>query len=522
MHGVCMLLRSTGVCFIGCRCMNVHLQARDMYALGLDIGSSSIKCAVFDCETGTSVARGSYPAEEMEIGSPQPGFAEQDPEMWWKYVVILTQQLLRQHAIDASVIKTIGISYQMHGLVLVDADQHVLRPSIIWCDSRAVEIGNAAFTALGADYSLGHLLNSPGNFTASKLKWVKENEPDVYKRVAKAMLPGDFIAMKLTGEVVTTVTGLSEGIFWDFKKNAISTELLNHYGIDDRLLPRVVPTFSVQGRLSKRAAHELGLTEGTTVAYRAGDQPNNAFSLNVLKPGEIAATAGTSGVVYGVIDKVNYDPQSRVNPFAHVNHTPADPRLGVLLCINGTGILNSWLRRNVATGLSYDAINALASSVAIGSDGMSIIPFGNGAERILANKNIGSHILGIDFNRHSRAQMLRAAQEGIAFSFRYGIDIMKEMGMHISTIRAGKANMFLSSVFRETLANVTGATIELLETDGAEGAARGAGVGEGLFATMDEAFSSLKKINEVQPENKAIDYTLSAYELWLNRLQAYL
>ncbi len=493
-----------------------------MYALGLDIGSSSIKCAVFDCETGVSVAHGSYPAEEMAISSPYPGWAEQDPEMWWEYSVLLMKTLLSEHTIDPSAIKTIGISYQMHGLVLVDDNRKVLRPSIIWCDSRAVEIGNRAASALGADYTLQHLLNSPGNFTASKLKWVKDNEPDVFARISKAMLPGDFIAMKLTGDIVTTVSGLSEGIYWDFKENRVSSELLRHYGIDERMLPPILPTFSVQGTLSKKAAEQTGLAEGTTVAYRAGDQPNNAFSLNVLEPGEIAATAGTSGVVYGVIDKVNYDPQSRVNPFAHVNHQAAAPRLGVLLCINGTGILNSWLRRNVAAGLSYEEINALASGVAIGSDGVSIIPFGNGAERILANKNIGSHILGIDFNRHSRAQILRAAQEGIAFSFRYGIDIMKEMGMHISTIRAGKSNMFLSGIFRGTLANVTGATIELLETDGAEGAARGAAVGAGYFTSMAEAFASLKKVDEVQPEKNSIDATASAYDAWLKRLGTFL
>jgi xylulokinase len=493
-----------------------------MYSLGYDIGSSSIKCAIFDCETGMSIAHGSYPAEEMAISSPQPGWAEQDPEMWWEYCVLLTKQLLRENSIDASAIKTIGISYQMHGLVLVDDAQRVLRPSIIWCDSRAVEIGNAAFAALGADYSLSHLLNSPGNFTASKLKWVKDNEPGVFARTAKAMLPGDFIAMKLTGEIVTTVSGLSEGIYWDFTEDRVSSELLHLYGIDERMLPSILPTFSVQGKLSKHAAVQTGLCEGTTVAYRAGDQPNNAFSLNVLQPGEIAATAGTSGVVYGVIDKVQYDPQSRVNPFAHVNHQASDPRLGVLLCINGTGILNSWLRRNVAAGLSYDEINALASGAAIGSEGVSIIPFGNGAERILANRNIGSHILGIDFNRHTRAQILRAAQEGIAFSFRYGIDIMKDMGMHISTIRAGQANMFLSPIFRETLANVTGASIELLETDGAEGAARGAAVGAGYFTTMAQAFASLKKVGEVRPEKTAQDATSSAYETWLKRLRTFL
>lgn len=490
-----------------------------MYSIGYDIGSSSIKCAVYDVETGCSIAHGSYPDEEMAISSPHQGWAEQDPEQWWQYIVLLTKRLVREHAIDVTAIRTIGISYQMHGLVLVDDAQRVLRPSIIWCDSRAVEIGHRAFDALGAEYSLGHLLNSPGNFTASKLRWVKEYEPEVYAKTTKAMLPGDYVAMKLTGEIATTVSGLSEGIFWDFKENRISDALLEQYGIEQSKLPKIVETFSVHGCLTKSAAAELGLCEGTTVAYRAGDQPNNAFSLNVLEPGEIAATAGTSGVVYGVIDRVNYDPQSRVNPFAHVNHHAADPRLGVLLCINGTGILNSWLRRNVASGLSYNEINELAASVPVGSKGVSIIPFGNGAERILANKNIGSHILGLDFNHHTRAHVLRAAQEGIAFSFRYGIDIMKAMGMRIATIRAGRANMFLSPVFRATLANVTGASIELLETDGAEGAARGAAVGAGFYATPAQAFASLKKIDEIHPDERAITHTSAAYDAWLNKLQ---
>ncbi len=481
-----------------------------MLSIGYDIGSSSIKCAILDCENGKTIAHGSYPAEEMEIQSPKPGWAEQDPELWWQYTVTLTQRLLRENHLDPASIKTIGISYQMHGLVLVDDRQRVLRPSIIWCDSRAVDIGRAAFSTLGEDFCLQHLLNSPGNFTASKLRWVKENEPDIFKQVHKSMLPGEFIAMKLTGEISTTVSGLSEGIYWDFVKDAVSTKLLQYFQIDDRLLAPIRPTFSDQGHLTKSAAEQLGLREGISVAYRAGDQPNNAFSLNVLNPGEVAATAGTSGVVYGVIDKITYDKKSRVNPFAHVNHSAAQPRLGVLLCINGTGILNSWLRKNVTAGMSYVEINNAAAKIAVGSDGVTVIPFGNGSERILENKNIGSQILGVDFNRHSRSHVLRAAQEGVAFSFKYGVDIMKEMGMDIQVIRAGYANMFLSPVFRQTLANITGATIELYDTDGAQGAARGAAVGAGLFASFQEAFKSLRKTDQVAPfECFAIDATRS-------------
>lgn len=490
-----------------------------MLTLGYDIGSSSIKCAIFDCDHGVTVAHGSYPSEEMAIQSPRPGWAEQDPDLWWSYVVAVTNKLLADKRIDAGAIGAIGISYQMHGLVLVDKDRKVLRPSIIWCDSRAVEMGNGAFAALGNEFCLRHLLNSPGNFTASKLRWVKMNEPDVYKRIHKAMLPGEFIAMKLTGEIVSTVSGLSEGMYWDFDRAAVSDELLEHYGIDRSLLADARPTFSVQGKVSPAAAAELGIAPGTVVSYRAGDQPNNALSLNVLNPGEAAATAGTSGVVYGVIDRVSYDARSRVNPFAHVNHGDGQTRLGVLLCINGTGILNSWVRRNIAVGMGYEEMNDAAAGVEIGSAGVSILPFGNGAERILENKEVGCRILGVDFNRHSRAHLVRAAQEGIAFSFRYGIDIMKDMGLDLRVIRAGNANMFLSPVFRQTLANVANATIELYDTDGAQGAARGAGLGAGIFATTGAAFGSLKRMGEVTPQKAEAGATATAYAAWLTHLQ---
>lgn len=490
-----------------------------MYSLGYDIGSSSIKASIIDIESGRLIAGGFYPEEEMKIDSPQPGFAEQNPETWWSHVKILTGKLIENEKIDGKQIKSIGISYQMHGLVLVDNEQNVIRPSIIWCDSRAVEIGNKAYEKIGSQLCLEHLLNSPGNFTASKLRWVKENEPGNFKKIHKFMLPGDFIAMKLSGVINSTISGLSEGIFWDFKNESISKEILSVYEIDEKLIPETNPTFSVQSQIKKSVADELGISADAVVSYRAGDQPNNAFSLNVLNAGEVAATAGTSGVVYGVIDQVNYDKFSRVNQFAHVNHSKDNVSLGVLLCINGTGIQNSWLRKNMGADLSYNEINELASGVAIGSEGVVVLPFGNGAERVLQNKNIGSHIHGLDFNRQTKAHVFRAAQEGIAFSFKYGVDIMKEMGLNISVIRAGKANMFLSPVFRQTLADVTGASIELYDTDGAQGAARGAAVGAGLYKSFPEAFVSLTKVGEVNPEKEKITPTLNAYESWLNKLK---
>ncbi|MBP5258852.1 MAG: carbohydrate kinase [Prevotella sp.] len=489
------------------------------FLLGFDVGSSSVKASLVDVETGQCAASAFFPDNEAPIMAVKAGWAEQDPESWWKYAKQSLQKIMAETGAKGDDIKAIGISYQMHGLVCVDKDQKVLRPSIIWCDSRAVPYGEKAFNDLGAEQCLGHLLNSPGNFTAAKLAWVKENEPEIFDRIDKFMLPGDYLAMRLSGEVNTTISGLSEGMLWDFKEKAPAKFLLDYYGFSDSQVPDIVPTFSIQSVVSDIAAAELGLKAGTPISYRAGDQPNNALSLNVFNPGEIASTAGTSGVVYGVLGDVNYDPKSRVNTFAHVNYTPDLDRLGVLLCINGTGILNAWVRRTIAPeGISYADMNTLTDQVPIGSDGVVIIPFGNGAERVLENRETGCSIHGVNFNKHTKAHLMRAAQEGIVFSFCYGMEVMQQMGMEINKIHAGKANMFLSPLFRDTLANVSGATIELYETDGSIGAAKGAGMGCGLYKDHNEAFSTLKQLAVIEPDASKRTAYLSAYTEWKQQL----
>lgn len=485
--------------------------------LGLDIGSSSIKASVVDVATGQSLATAQSPAEEMAMLAPHPGWAEQDPAMWWKHLVISVQNALRKSGANGAEVQAIGISYQMHGLVLVDKAGQVLRPSIIWCDSRAVAIGRQASDVLGEEYCLEHLLNSPGNFTASKLKWVRDNEPDIFEQIHKIMLPGDYIAMRLSGDVVTTDTGLSEGIFWDYKSQSVSDRLLQHYGVPQNLLPPLVPVFGLQGKLNSGAADELGLKEGVAISYRAGDQPNNAFSLNVLKPGETAATAGTSGVIYSVTEKNAFDRQSRVNTFIHVNNQATQRSNGVLLCINGTGILNSWLRKNTrgaGHAFEYEQMNNLAMQTPVGSEGLTILPFGNGAERILGNRTLNASIHGLDFNHHSEGHLFRAAQEGIVFALKYGFDILQEMGLQTSVIRAGHANMFLSPVFREAFVNTIGAPLELYNTDGATGAALGAGIGAGIFESSEVAFKGLKTIRVETPVDSLAMQYQAAYTKW--------
>jgi xylulokinase len=493
-----------------------------MLLLGIDIGTSSIKVSAVDAQTQQCICTAQYPETESDIIALQPGWAEQSPDTWWEHVQLAILKLHAQRKYNPQDIAAIGIAYQMHGLVMINKEQQVLRNSIIWCDSRAVEIGNNAFEAIGKEKCLLHLLNSPGNFTASKLAWVKQNEPDVYAQADRVMLPGDFIAMKLTGEVTTSIAALSEGIFWDFQQNELSKDVFGYYGFSDSLIPQVKNVFAEHGRVSVKVSAALSLKEGIPVTYKAGDQPNNALSLNVLQPGEVAATAGTSGVIYGVSDQLTYDNESRVNTFAHVNYTAPSPleqlsetkiggvarggevRLGVLLCINGTGILNRWIKNTAGEGMSYQQMNDTSKSISAGSDGLVIFPFGNGAERMLNNKRVHAHMHNIDFNKHGNAHLFRAAQEGIAFAFRYGLDIMRENGMNPKVIRAGKANMFLSDVFTQSFVNVNNVAVEFYEGDGSFGAAIGAGIGAGIFADAASASRERKPVAVVEPKQTAL------------------
>ncbi len=491
-----------------------------MLLLGIDIGTSFIKVSVVDAATQRSVASAQYPEMETPIISLQSGWAEQSPDTWWEHTVKAIQKLIATNQFDSKNIAAIGISYQMHGLVLVDKNQKVLRDSIIWCDSRAVEIGEKAFREIGEDICDSSLLNSPGNFTASKLAWVKKNEPEVYKKIDKIMLPGDFIAMKLTGEINSTSSALSEGIFWDFKKEKISEEVMNHFGFDNSVIPKVQKLFSPHGKLLPAIAKQLCIDENIPVTYKAGDQLNNALSLNVLRPGEVAANAGTSGVIYAVTDQLLSDKFSRVNSFVHVNHTTDDKRIGVLLCINGTGIMNSWIKKICGENLTYKEMDSLASEIKPGSDGLLVLPFGNGSERMFQNKIVGAHISNLDLNRHTNAHIFRAVQEGIAFAFRYGLDIMRENNLHPTIIRAGKANLFLSDVFVQSFANATGVAVELYENDGSVGAALGAGLGAGIFKSYSEAYTNFKPIRKFEPSNSSMYDEL--YKEWKKLLENYL
>lgn len=488
-----------------------------MLLLGIDVGTSSIKVSVVDAATGQVVASAQYPETETGVVALKPGWAEQSPEMWWLHVQEAILKANASKKYDPKDIAAIGIAYQMHGLVLVDKQGRVLRDSIIWCDSRAVTIGNNAFQAIGEEKCLSHLLNSPGNFTASKLAWVKANEPEVFEKIHKLLLPGDFIAMKFSGQSTTTIAALSEGIFWDFKNHELSKEVFGYYGFDQSVIPEIKNVFASHGLLKEEVAATLSLSKNIPIAYKAGDQQNNAFALNVLEPGEVAATAGTSGVIYCVSDVLAFDQQSRINSFAHVNHTRLENRLGILLCINGAGIMNNWIKNITGNHLTYPQMNEAAKSIPPGSEGLSILPFGNGAERMLNNRTIHSHLQYIDLNKHTSAHLYRAGQEAIAFSFRYGLDIMRENGIDPKVIRAGRANLFLSELFAQVFVNVSNTPVELYDCDGSVGAAIGAGLGANIYANAKEAFLHRKYLQIIEP--KAVDLHNTLYASWKQLLQ---
>ncbi len=482
-----------------------------MFFLGYDIGSSSVKASLLNADNNTVISTAQYPSVEFQIIAHQPGWAEQDPEHWWKAVIQVTRQILDSSGVVSQDIKAIGIAYQMHGLVVVDKEQKVLRPAIIWCDSRAVQLGEDAFRHLGEMYCRKHLLNSPGNFTASKLSWVKKNEPEIFDNIHTFLLPGDFIAMRLSGETQTTYSGLSEGILYDYKAEKPAQKILSYYQIRPDQVAQIVPTFGIQAHICQHSAEQIGLSAGIPITYRAGDQPNNALSLKVFNPGEIAATAGTSGVLYGVTQHMKTDSKFRVNTFAHVNHTAEQRRLGVLLCINGSGIMYAWAKRNLKAN-SYAEMNLLSESIVVGSEGLQVLPFGNGAERILENKDIGAHIHGLQLNRHHKGHIFRSIQEGIAYSMAWGLDIMKEMQLNPTVIKAGETNLFQSRVFQQTLANLSNLCVELYNTNGATGAARAAGIGIGHYTTSD-AFSGLRQTASIEP-NQERRTTQETYEKW--------
>jgi len=489
-----------------------------MYYLGLDIGSSSVKAALVEISSGKSIGVVQEPSEEMSMFAQKNGWAEQKPEDWWLHTCNAIARLKQQYNVSRTQIKGIGISYQMHGLVLVDKSGKVLRKSIIWCDSRAVDIGNNAFKEIGEDVCTTHLLNSPANFTASKLKWVQQHEPEIYNQIYKFMLPGDYIAFKFSNKINTTISGLSEGIFWDFKKQKIADFLFDSYGINTSLVPDIVDTFGEQSKVDKKGEQQSGIAAGTPIYYRAGDQPNNALSLNVFHPGEVAATGGTSGVVYAVTNTLSVKESSRVNNFAHVNYQKGSSvRIGKLLCINGAGIQYRWLLNNLALS-SYEEMNTLASEIPVGSDGVCLIPFGNGAERMLNNKEIGTRIVNMNLNNHHKGHICRAALEGIAFSFVYGMEILKSDGIDASVIRAGNDNLFRSEIFANTVATLIEQEIEIFNTTGAIGAARAANLHTGDFESFGKSIMDNDHVMTYMPFKDKQPY-IDAFKNWKKELE---
>lgn len=493
------------------------------YLLGLDIGSSFIKAALVDARTRQAVATAQSPAAELPILAPQPGWAEQEPRLWWEHCIAAVRQLESLSPGGLQRVIAVGIAYQMHGLVLLDAQLQPVRPAIIWCDSRAGQIGAEAERALGTAWCLEHLLNTPGNFTAVKLAWVRRYEPELFAQARHALLPGDYIAVQLTGEPATTDCGLSEMALWHATEGRLAHEVLDALALDAALLPPRVPVAGEQGKLTPQAAAQLGLPAGIPLAYRCGDQPNNALALGALDPGEAAATAGTSGVVFAVTDNPLADPRQRVNTFLHVNHSPQQPHYGVLLCLSGAACSYRWLRATLglAQPPSYSVLNALAEQTPPGADGLCFLPFGNGAERMFGGRSLSAALQQLDFNLHGAGHVARAVQEGVAFALAYGLQALRELGLEFRLLRAAAGNMFLSDTFTRALSAAAQVELELRRTDGATGAALGAGFGAGLYPSWNDAVGHGSRALIVAAQQEREQYA-AAYARWCGVLDAHL
>lgn len=436
-----------------------------MAFLGIDVGTSSVKVSIVG-EDGVILASATAPASsERAINSPNPNWAEQNPEDWWEDA----QQAILNLPLEARLqVEAIGIAYQMHGLVLVDSQFQPVRPSIIWCDGRNIQESQILAESLGLDALENRLLNKPGTLTLAKLAWVAEHEPETLAKAHTFGLPGDFIAYKLTGEWSTTKSGYSEMVGWDFGASIPFEEGFRKAGWK-LPLPEARPNLEEGAPIQKVIAEKLGLPPSARVTYRAGDQPNNAFGLGVLQQGETAISAGTSGVLYGIGDS-SPGLHEGINRFLHVNS-----QIGVLMCLNGVGSALAFARRTWFQNQSYEALSELASQ-ANPENCPYFFPFGNGAERILSERAF-SGFTELDFNRHNLPELARSVFEGIAFAYRLGSEKMEKAGCLSKVVNGTESGLLKSSFFAQLLANELQVELILSEGDGSTAAARGAALG---------------------------------------------
>ena len=480
-----------------------------MKFLGLDIGTGGSRAVIIGSDGEVS---SSSVVEHMAFASPHIGWAEQSPEDWWRASCEAIRGALKISGVDPFEIGAVSFSGQMHGSVLLDEKDQVLRPALLWCDQRTADEVAEITETIGAT-RLIELVSNPAvtGFTLPKLLWVRTHEPQTWERVRSVLLPKDYIRLRLTGDKASDVADSSGTLLFDVRARKWSTEMLERFEIDESFRPSVYESTDVTGVISKAGAEATGLKEGTPVIAGAGDNAAGAIGAGIVKPGSVGVTIGTSGVVFIVTDQPKLDLKGRVHSLCHA--VPGRWHMTGVTLAAGQSL--KWFREMLGQGATYDELTKQAESVPSGSDGAVWLPYLMGERTPHLDPNARAAFVGLTAS-HTRGHLTRAIMEGVAFSLREAIDIFRELGAPINEIRLGGGGA-RSQLWRKIQADVYGQTVSTITAD--EGAAFGAailaGVGVGAWKTVDEACAATIKID------KQIEPDFASHEVLENNYKAY-
>lgn len=478
-----------------------------MKFLGIDVGTGGSRAVVID-DNGKVLATAI--AVHEDFISPEIGWAEQNPEDWWRACVLAIREVLQ--TVNAEEIAAIGFSGQMHGSVFLDDSDKVIRPALLWCDQRTEKQCREITEKIGAE-KLITLVSNPAvtGFTLPKILWLRENEPQNFKKVKSILLPKDYIRLKLSGDKASDVADSSGTLLFDVPNRKWSDEMLSAFEIDEKLLPKVYESIEVTGKISKTAADVTGLKVGTLLVAGAGDNAAGAIGMGITEKGKTSSTIGTSGVIFAVTDAPKLDLKGRIHTLCH-----AIPNrwhnTGVTLA---AGLSFKWFRENFGDGKLYDELVNEAEKVSSGSDGAIWLPYLMGERSPHLDPNARAAFVGLTAS-HTKAHLTRAVLEGVAFSLRDSLEIFKESGAEISSVRLGGGGA-KSKLWRQIQADVYNKSVEIIEAD--EGAAFGAailaGVGAGAWKTVDEACEKTIHVTEkIEPNAASVEKLNRNYEAY--------
>ncbi len=480
-----------------------------MYWLGIDVGTGGSRALLID-ELGA--VKHAHTVAHREMTMERPLWAEQDPDDWWTASAQAIQGVLHGAQIDGSRIKGIGLSGQMHGSVLLDADGRVIRPALIWCDQRSQSQVDAINAKVGRENVLAYTANPVlTGFTLPKLLWVRDHEPANHERVRHLLLPKDYLRYKLTGEFASEVSDASGTALFDVVKRCWSKEMASLLGLDASILPRVYESAEVAGVISPEAAQATGLKAGTPVVGGGGDQAASAVGNGIVSPGIVSCTIGTSGVVFAHLDQPNFDPLGRVHTFCHA----VPGKWHVMGVTQGAGLSLQWFRNQLTPGVSYDDLMSEAATAPAGSEGLFWSPYLMGERTPHLDALARGGWLGLTAS-HRRAHLIRSLVEGVSYSLKDCLELLHGLGVDPSTVRLSGGGA-KSPFWRQLLANVFATRVSTLASQegSAYGAALLATVGTGAYASVPEACAAtIRETDSLAPQPADAGTYQGGYEVY--------